>query len=893
MILNEKHRRMIVIGTVATTVSFISHSKGQSTVPEALGEVFVKGTSTSVTKEDAFIKSKAMSVREVKSDNTQSLDDIVRTVPGAFTNLDKSGGGVNVNIRGLSGFGRVNMTVDGVSQTFYASSADDGGSRGSGTSSFGGLIDPAFIRGVDIERGTFSGKGGVNALMGSADFRTLRLADVIREDNQVGAIANYSLGSNNIGNSYMAAVAAKKNFDNKKLGFIYGYSHRDISQDYKVGDGYGNIKGKEFTFAGYNAAGEPTYIDEFGELWYEPGLPPYNAKALRQKPKSHLAKIEYSDQYNDLVLSYRNYQTGLVGRQIKSDSYQINYHLTSPQNRNVDLNVLYAYNLGKQEYQSGAKIMSLPLQFGGLTTKNTSNTFDVSNTFSNELPFGFLKTTLGVNLLHNEYKKSRHPSELNYRVAKNKHKRGIGALINGSEANTFYPEGEQEFNSVYLDNSLTFGIFTLDANLNWTKNEYRGERWDRIGTGNNESARRSYQRYFGKDFFTNPKYQKILDESFKFNREEFAYEVLQFWDYEEGNSEHESKVDQAILANPDKKYLGYEHISTGRNFKKYEMGEHKYLNHSLGLSAYIHDMFTPFVNYSKTHRSPNIKEIFFSEFDSSGINHLKPENAKTWQLGFNSYRSGLISDQDTFGFKFLVYKTKINDYIHNVKARESRWGSAEPFIKHYNYANKVRIKGLEVELSYDLGRFYLEMAYARQYTNQPLNFTDSSPRVDAPTAQGQWAQGYGLTKLTMLPRDYASLDFGTRWFDQKFILGTKAKYYGESRVTTQNAAIVPCPGTAHGKSGFTHICGYNKEEGVLKKQPIIFDIYAIFKPIKNLQVKAEVQNVFDRAYINPLDANNDSASQFLYQMGVSDDYQYQSNNYARGRTYLVNFNYQF
>lgn len=50
----------------------------------------------------------------------QSLDSIVRALPGTFTNIDPAQGTINVNIRGMSGLGRVNTTIDGVPQTFLA-----------------------------------------------------------------------------------------------------------------------------------------------------------------------------------------------------------------------------------------------------------------------------------------------------------------------------------------------------------------------------------------------------------------------------------------------------------------------------------------------------------------------------------------------------------------------------------------------------------------------------------------------------------------------------------------------------------------------------------------------------------------------------------------------------
>lgn len=52
----------------------------------------------------------------------QSMDKIIRTMPGTYTQMDASQGTVNVNIRGLSGFGRVNMMVDGVLLWYFPKS---------------------------------------------------------------------------------------------------------------------------------------------------------------------------------------------------------------------------------------------------------------------------------------------------------------------------------------------------------------------------------------------------------------------------------------------------------------------------------------------------------------------------------------------------------------------------------------------------------------------------------------------------------------------------------------------------------------------------------------------------------------------------------------------------
>ena len=59
-------------------------------------------------------------MRENVFNASENIDAIVRSVPGAFTQQDKSSGLVSLNVRGDSGFGRANSMVDGVTQTFTA-----------------------------------------------------------------------------------------------------------------------------------------------------------------------------------------------------------------------------------------------------------------------------------------------------------------------------------------------------------------------------------------------------------------------------------------------------------------------------------------------------------------------------------------------------------------------------------------------------------------------------------------------------------------------------------------------------------------------------------------------------------------------------------------------------
>ncbi|ENY1222624.1 TonB-dependent receptor, partial [Neisseria gonorrhoeae] len=105
-----------------------------------------------------------------------------------------------------------------------------------------------------------------------------------------------------------------------------------------------------------------------------------------------------------------------------------------------------------------------------------------------------------------------------------------------------------------------------------------------------------------------------------------------------------------------------------------------------------------------------------------------------------------------------------------------------------------------------------------------------------------------------------------------------------------------------------------KQTETLARQPLIFDFYAAYEPKKNLIFRAEVKNLFDRRYIDPLDAGNDAATQRYYSSFDPKDkdedvtcnadktlcngkYGGTSKsvltNFARGRTFLMTMSYKF
>ncbi|BCB16564.1 TPA: TonB-dependent receptor [Haemophilus influenzae] len=904
-----------LINTIGMTIT-------QAQAEETLGQIDVVEKVISNDKKP-FTEAKAKSTRENVFKETQTIDQVIRSIPGAFTQQDKGSGVVSVNIRGENGLGRVNTMVDGVTQTFYSTALDSGQSGGS--SQFGAAIDPNFIAGVDVNKSNFSGASGINALAGSANFRTLSVNDVITDDKPFGIILKGMTGSNATKSNFMTTAAGRKWLDNGGyVGVVYGYSQREVSQDYRIGGGERlaslgqDILAKEkeayFRNAGYvlNSAGQwtpdlsknhwscnhptkPHLADNTQNLgngacgkWYKNqkrenilkelkekkdpskiedlqkgpdgieetdksfernkdqySVAPIEPGSLQSRSRSHLLKFEYSDDHHTLGAQIRTLDNKIGSRKIENRNYQVNYNFNN--NSYLDLNLMAAHNIGKTIYPKGGFFAGWRVA-DKLITKNVANIVDINNSHTFLLPKEIdLKTTLGFNYFTNEYSKNRFPEELSL---------------------------------FYNDDSHNQGNYSYLGRFQGSKSGLPQR---------SVILQPSGKQKFKTVYFDTALSKGIYHLNYSVNFTHYAF-----------NGE----------------YVGYESTQTEINEPiLHKSGHKKAFNHSATLSAELSDYFMPFFTYSRTHRMPNIQEMFFSQVSNAGVNTaLKPEQSDTYQLGFNTYKKGLFTQDDVLGIKLVGYRSFIKNYIHNVYGVWWRdgvvptWASSNGFrfnIAHQNYQPIVKKSGAELELNYDMGRFFANFSYAYQRTNQPTNYADASPRPNNASKEDILKQGYGLSRVSMLPKDYGRLELGTRWFDQKLTLGLAARYYGKSKRATIEEEYIN--GSRYEKNVLGERTYYAvKKTEEIKKQPIILDLHVSYEPIKDLIIKAEVQNLLDKRYVDPLDAGNDAASQRYYS-SLNDSICSKKDdicegggkdktvlyNFARGRTYILSLNYKF
>lgn len=679
----------------------------------------------------------------------QSLDSIVRALPGTYTNIDPAQGTINVNIRGLAGLGRVNTTIDGVPQTFFGTSAngdrrfhdDEGGLPPS--SQFGAMIDPNFLSQVTVHKGFATGEKGVNALSGAAEFKTLEVDDVVFHGNKVGVRTKFSYGDNDLGYSGMLALGAKTQAfsDTGSLGGLFAYSQRSQGANYKRGDG------SRASENGYN-------------------------KRLDQKPQSWLAKIELApNAAHRLLLNARHYQTNIGGRTLTNSHQGLNYHYT-PDSDWINLELLLSNTDSKQNYDDNAALWQLT----DASTQNRSRYANLKNSSYFKLAGSDFTLNYGLGYFTNHYS----------RVATGKNQDNL-------DYTPFAPSGRQQIHSAFLTTEWKKSLFSAEGGLTYTRSHFTGFKPECGSVGK----------------YTIPCFPQG------------AYNI---------------------------KTLNYS------------------VDPSLQLNLELSDWFSPFISASRSTRMPNIQEVFFNNENGGSMNpFLKPETNKTYQIGFNTFKQDLLTDQDHLGIKLLYYRSAIRNYITSESFYISNSGNLTNNINDLGTADfhaqmsinslePVKMRGAELELHYNSPRFFTRLTYSYQKTSQPIGIQSS---VD----------GFGFGDIYELPKHYGTLDIGTRWLDKKLTLGTIIKYSGKAKRQSPKGI-----NTSEGK---------RYEAETLPSRPAIVDLYAIYEFNKHFMLKASVQNALNALYIDPLNSQNSTRSQHNEQDKTT------FTNYARGRTYVV------
>ncbi|MDA5545954.1 TonB-dependent hemoglobin/transferrin/lactoferrin family receptor [Yersinia rochesterensis] len=265
-----------------------------------------------------------------------------------------------------------------------------------------------------------------------------------------------------------------------------------------------------------------------------------------------------------------------------------------------------------------------------------------------------------------------------------------------------------------------------------------------------------------------------------------------------------------------------------------------------------------FGNYGKSWRPPAITEVLAT---GSAHGHgwilpnplLAAEHSKAWEAGINIQHSNLFIEEDRLVAKLAYFDTRVTDYVNLELSKEKPLHGGGSFTNatYINNLLATQFRGLEYQLSYDMGLFYTNLNYTRmigvnsicskrawlgggknlagnnKYGHYGVINNKINNIIDCRAARNLFGSS------AYLPGDRGSLTLGGRIFDKKLDLGTVIRY---NKGHQDNSVI-----GNDGNVNTAYVADWPKYT--------IFDLYASYKVTNNLILRSSIENITNRAYL--------------------------------------------
>lgn len=659
-----------------------------------------------------------------------SVGDFLKGEPGVLTGDNRNSGAVDINIRGMQGFGRVPVLVDGSQQqnTVY---------RGYSGAASRNYIDPDMIGSVTIEKGPTSGVDGVGATGGVARMQTLNPQDILLDGKDFGLRVRGGLmgnttsppAANSKGGTYgqgSYTTGCNWGCTLETVPDFYAYTNTDRPDDHEFNSASGSIAmAKRWSmgevlgvysrrrngnyYAGERGGRQPSFSSrvvttdrngretETTTVTFD-GLNRYVAGEevlnTSQNNTSYLLKgrLWLADEHQ-LTASYMNYQSefgelmpsviirfdGAVQApmsEVEVDTYTLNYNWKPLDNDWIDLDA----NLWRTK--TDTRIVT-PYSFFGIDfpqgywdlAKRTGT--DISNTSRLHGKLGELSLNYGGSYVYETLEPGGDTSELYT---------GFG---DGLEARDGW---RKEYSGFISGEWKPWQWLTLNASVRYTDTESHDRNAVRVATG-------VYEYNVDRNSGFAPIYS-------------ITVEPLAGWQL--------------------------------------------------------------YAKYAEAIRSPSLFESTTGwSFSSAPRLDLQPERARNLELGSNLALDSLLVDGDQARAKVAYFENRVNNYLtRSIGNWDSFNGTTVRNIHHAVF------RGVEASIGYDNG---LVFGQASGIHYDKILFCKTQDDCRPGGVQNGYAQ------LHVPPKYSASLTLGTRLFQQRLTLGGRISREGERPAENNNA----------------------------------------------------------------------------------------------------------
>lgn len=383
----------------------------------------------------------------------RNASDLLADIPGVSTSSSRQNPGLSVNIRGLQGYGRVNVMIDGARQNFQQSGHGSNGSV---------YLDPALLAQVDISKGPSAGLGGAGMIAGSVNFRTLDVEDLVESGRRTGAILNLATGSNNY--HFSGSAAGGWRLD-ERWDMVAALSKKRVGEFER---GNRNVSGPVTTLSGAGSS-RLTHQDQISGLF----------KLGWQASTDHKLKLGYVGFSADFNEGDVTGVGGAIesGNKVRNDTITLSHHWR-PDSTWWDLSssVYYANTRNDSNREAFEMVDLAPSQMH-------FETYTVGATVQNQARFklGELETqwTLGGEF----YRDRTRPGAVTQTIGVNRQDPDI--VVGGT------PEGERTVLSAFTEWQFSWrDLITLTPGLRYDRYGLRGDGLMYVGRFDNGAGAR-------------------------------------------------------------------------------------------------------------------------------------------------------------------------------------------------------------------------------------------------------------------------------------------------------------------------------------------------------------------------------------------------------------------
>lgn len=729
-----------------------------------------------------------------------SVGDIFQGTAGVIISENRNSGGLDVNIRGMQGQGRVPVLIDGSRQetTVY---------RGYAGVSSRSYIDPDLIGSLRIDKGPVMSAEGTGATGGVVSVSTLNAEDVVKP----GELSGLRLRVSAIGNNSSAPAPGTQAGYYSPLGnnAIYIQDCRfasDCKPHLVLPDSFATEQGLNrpslFEFRGhaFSLAGAQRF--DWGDL--------IAAYAKRDQGNYYAGKngpaatIDIGEPVQKAF--YKEVAVELKGA---SKRFRPEERIPNTNFANESLLLKSKLLLG-EDHALDLSYIRYDSQYGEMMPSQIQN-------------FGFSRQWLDSEVLNHTYTAKYRWQPLDYDWADLKvnlwHTDALTELntpaVGSTEIadNTFRSDDYSRWGLDISNRSLFYGLgeWQFDYGLSAQRERMNTDTPVESGfySGSRKGSRKEYSA------FAALKWQPQLD-----------------WTLEAGlrHTRFRSRDDNPLpLSTADPK------CQTDGNggclpfyYRNKQAGSAPLL--ALTWQAFEGGQF--YARYAEALRLPSMFESTsgWSVSPATDI-ELKAEHAKNRELGFNYLNTDAFEQGHQVRFKLAYFKNHVDDYL--TRTIPNAWEVPQDtvssqFFRLRNIDN-LELQGLELNASYDAHDWLIELS-ATRYNDIDVCHKGTDRKYQCTN----WGIEQSYVNNMIPPNWHASAHLGSRWLAGKLELGLRATFMGKRN----------SPPTRTTPKGFN--------PPVLWEKYKVFDVYTKYQLNDSASVDFTIDNLTDRYYLDPL-----------------------------------------